>query len=118
MSEGTSLKRFILWDYPRASWQYDVMVGLILAFIFLTPRELFRDQPKPKNVALVDTNGGGSRFLVEPELLSGQDEAAQRVTVQKLIRAQAGPRNRRIERVEAIYDADKDIRGYLVYTKP
>ena len=38
------LKRFILWDYPRASWQYDVMVGIILAFIFLTPREWFRDQ--------------------------------------------------------------------------
>ena len=27
------LKRFILWDYPRASWQYDVMVGVILAFL-------------------------------------------------------------------------------------
>jgi len=21
------LKRFILWDFPRATWQYDVMVG-------------------------------------------------------------------------------------------
>ena len=40
------LKRFILWDYPRASWQYDVMVGVILAFIFLTPRSWFRDQPR------------------------------------------------------------------------
>ena len=25
------LKRFILWDFPRGSWQYDVMVGIILA---------------------------------------------------------------------------------------
>jgi hypothetical protein len=118
MSEGTSLKRFILWDYPRASWQYDVMVGLILAFIFLTPREVFRDQPKPKNVALVETRDGESRFLIEPELLSGQDEAAQRVTVDKLIHSQAGARNRAIVRVEPIFDGDKDIRGYLVYTKP
>jgi len=118
MSEGTSLKRFILWDYPRASWQYDVMVGLILAFIFLTPREIFRDQPKARNVALVDTDGGGSRYLVEPDLLAGQDEAARRATVEKLIHSQAGARNRKIERVEAIYDAEKDVRGYLVYTKP
>jgi hypothetical protein len=42
----TGLKRFILWDYPRAGWQYDLMVGLILAFIFLTPRDWFRDQTR------------------------------------------------------------------------
>ena len=29
------LKRFVLWDYARATWQYDVMVAIILAFIFL-----------------------------------------------------------------------------------
>jgi hypothetical protein len=116
--EGTSLKRFILWDYPRASWQYDVMVGLILAFIFLTPREIFRDQPKPKNVTLVDTDKSGSRFLIEPELLSGQDAATQRATVEKLIHSQAGARNRSVERLEPIFDAEKDLRGYLVYTNP
>jgi hypothetical protein len=118
MSEGTSLKRFILWDYPRASWQYDVMVGLILAFIFLTPREIFRDQPKPRNVTLIDTDRNGSRFLVEPELLSGLDEPTQRLTVDKLIHSQAGARNRTIDRVEPIFDAEKDLRGYIVYTKP
>ena len=42
----SGFKRFILWDYARASWQYDVMVGIILAFIFLTPRDWFRDQPR------------------------------------------------------------------------
>jgi hypothetical protein len=30
-----SLVRFLFWDYPRASWQYDVMVALILAFFFI-----------------------------------------------------------------------------------
>ena len=37
------LKRFILWDFPRASWQYDVIVAVILAFIFLTPRVIRTD---------------------------------------------------------------------------
>jgi hypothetical protein len=32
------LKRFIFWDYPRASWQYDVMVGIIVVFVMLAPR--------------------------------------------------------------------------------
>ena len=55
------LKRFILWDYPRASWQYDVMVGLILAFIFLTPKTIFRDQPKAASVNII-RNG----FWIDP----------------------------------------------------
>ena len=33
----SGFSRFLLWDYPRASWQYDIIVAIILAFIFLTP---------------------------------------------------------------------------------
>jgi hypothetical protein len=44
------MKRLIFWDFPRGSVFYDLVVALILAFIFLTPAEWFRDQPKtPKN---------------------------------------------------------------------
>ncbi len=45
--------RVIFWTYSRGSWQYDILCGLILAFIFLTPREFFvrppfytREEPK------------------------------------------------------------------------
>ena len=31
------------WTYERASWQYDVMVIVILAFIWLTPPDWLRD---------------------------------------------------------------------------
>ena len=30
-------RRFIFWDYPRGGWQYDLVVGIILAFLLLTP---------------------------------------------------------------------------------
>jgi len=33
--------RVIFWRYQRGSWQYDVLCGLILAFIFLTPQTVF-----------------------------------------------------------------------------
>ncbi len=43
---GQTLKGYIWWTYPRGSVQYDVMVTLILAFIFLTPLWVnFRDKP-------------------------------------------------------------------------
>lgn len=35
------LARLLIWYYERGSWQYDVIVILILAFIFLTPRSFF-----------------------------------------------------------------------------
>tara|TARA_B100000949_G_C13895958_1_gene290679 strand:- start:250 stop:513 length:264 start_codon:yes stop_codon:yes gene_type:complete len=31
----------IFWGYRRGSWQYDVLCALILAFIFLTPADVF-----------------------------------------------------------------------------
>jgi len=37
---------FLWWTHPRGSLEYDIMVSLILAFIFLTPRTVFRDQPQ------------------------------------------------------------------------
>lgn len=31
------------WTYERATWQYDVMVLTILAFVWLTPPDWLRD---------------------------------------------------------------------------
>lgn len=35
------LRDIILWKYERASWQWDVLCLLIVAFIFLTPKQWF-----------------------------------------------------------------------------
>jgi hypothetical protein len=42
------MKNVINWNYERASWQWDVLCILILAFIFLTPKEWF-DRKPPAN---------------------------------------------------------------------
>jgi hypothetical protein len=39
------IRRAVFWSYERGSWQYDIIVLLILAFIFLTPRNWFHDRP-------------------------------------------------------------------------
>ncbi len=38
--------RAVFWSYERGSWQYDVIVVVILAFIFLTPAGWFHDRPR------------------------------------------------------------------------
>jgi hypothetical protein len=39
------IRRSIFWAYERGSWQYDLIVIAILAFIFLSPRAWFNDRP-------------------------------------------------------------------------
>ncbi len=57
---GQVLKSYFYWTYPRGSFHYDVMVTLILAFLFVTPR-LWDYGAKPSPVA-----GSVHPFQVEP----------------------------------------------------
>src|SRR5947209_7344647 len=109
------IKKFLFWDYKRAGWQYDVMVGVILLFIFLTPREWFRDQPKPSSVVMLPSDRGASVFWMEPELLAGLPEAQQSSKAAALIKARTGKKPN-IVRLEAISDAEHDIKGYMAFT--
>jgi hypothetical protein len=43
-----TLRNYIFWSYERGSFHYDVMVTLILLFIFVAPHFInFRDKPVP-----------------------------------------------------------------------
>jgi hypothetical protein len=41
-----SIKKIVLWNYERGTWQYDVFCLLIIAFIFLTPKSWFEKREK------------------------------------------------------------------------
>lgn len=117
MGVSTGLKRFIFWDYPRAGWQYDVIVGLILAFIFLTPREWFRDQPKASSIVMLPSDRGANVFWMEPDQLSGVAETDRIGKAAGLLKARTG-KNANLLRLEPIFDSERDIRGYMAYTTP
>ncbi len=54
------IKSYIFWKYERGSFHYDVMVTLILLFIFMTPQVFnFRDHPVADNLS-------PSTILVKP----------------------------------------------------
>lgn len=115
------LKRFIFWDYPRASWQYDVMVGIILIFVMLTPRGWFRDQPRTplvSSIAVLPAEHGSSVYWVEPELLSGQPKDLQNEKLAGLIRNRTHQKQVTVTRVEPIADSDGETKGYMVFAKP
>jgi hypothetical protein len=116
----SAVKRFLLWDYERASWQYDLMVGLILAFVFLTPREWFRDQPrKPEasRIVMPPSAHGQALYWIEPEALAGTEPADWSRRVRELLGSRDGKRPE-VVRVEQVVDSEDEVKGYVAFTKP
>jgi hypothetical protein len=115
------LKRFILWEFKRGSWQYDVMVGIILAFIFLTPRDVFRDGPrlpKPHGIAMLPSeNGVVPPFYVDPGLLKGVPENQRVAKLTELLQSSTSNRSLTITRVEPVLDSDGELQGYMAFAR-
>lgn len=112
-----TLGRFLLWDYPRASWQYDVMCGLILAFIFLTPNDLFRDQPRAASVVMLPAEPTSGLFWIAPQNLAQVAPADQVAEAAKLVNSRYKT-HKVVTRVEPLRDAEEAVTGYIAYTRP
>jgi len=116
-SPASGLKRFFFWDFPRAGWQYDVMVGVILAFIFLTPREWFRDQPRASSIVMIPSERGASVFWLDAEQLASTPEAERTARASILLKARTG-RNYNVVRLNPIVDSEQEVKGYMAFTTP
>ena len=108
-----TLSKFIFWEFQRTSWQYDVVVVLILLFIFMTPREIFLDQPKAASIVMLPSRQG---FLLETNLLNGI-AAADRAGVATGLVRQRFKTNATVNHVEPVYD-DQELTGYMAFTNP
>lgn len=64
MEKPGALRKTLIWSYERGTLQYDIICGLILAFIFLTPRSCFL-KPKatvqPSETPIIDHAGENAR---------------------------------------------------------
>ncbi len=112
-------KRFILWDYPRGGWQFDVMCAIIVAFIFLAPRQWFRDQPRLPNAAQITSlpSHGEGVFWIDAELVSAIPETQRLEQIGKVLTTRTG-KHTEVTRVEPIFDSEKEIKGYMAFAKP
>jgi hypothetical protein len=111
-------KRLLFWDFARASWQYDIAVGLILLFLFATPRDWFHDQPKASSIVLMSSLHGTNRVFIATELLGDTPEQQRAARAAQLIRQRTG-KNWRVLRVEPIRDeTEQEIKGFIAYTAP
>lgn len=106
----------MFWEFARASWQYDLVVGLILLFIFAVPRDLFRDQPRAASVVLMSSLRGANRVFIATELLDGLPERQRVQRAEVLIHQRTG-KSWHVVRVEPIRDeAEQEVKGFIAYT--
>ena len=106
----------IFWEFARASWQYDVVVAIILLCIFAIPREWFKDQPKTSSVVYLSSARGNNRFFIDNDLLQNVPESARVQVAANVIHQRTG-KNWQVDRLEPIReDAEHEVKGYIAYT--
>lgn len=114
------LKRFILWDFQRGSWQYDVMVGVIVGFIFLTPRAWFRDQPRipsARSIAMLPPENGSSAYWVDQLVLAQTPESGRVAKAAEALRTYTGNQRLSVSRVEPIRSSEGELLGYIAFAR-
>ena len=81
-----TIRGYILWSYERGSLHYDIMVTLILLFIFVSPHFInFKDKPVERNphltgVAVIPDQKGGFIYQIQASAVNtapGQDVRRQ-----------------------------------------
>ena len=103
------------------------MVGVILAFVFFTPRSWFRDQPRmpqANQVTLVGGGHGNDVLWIDPELLAGVPENQRPVRLAEILKTRPeilkgrSSKTLAITRVEPILDSEGEVKGYWAFAKP
>lgn len=117
----SGLRRLILWDYQRGVWQYDVICGVILLFVFFAPSQWFRDQPRIPNAAEITSlpaHQGELEFWFAPGLVDNIPEGKRLVEIGKIMTRRTGKRCV-MTHIEPVYDAEeKELVAYIGYARP
>ncbi len=114
------LKRYLFWTYERGSFHYDVMVTLILLFLFIAPHVInFHDRPEEHPVVgreVLVHAGKGSAFTFEvaaDQIPDTHNTDKLRAELKASIAPLAGPVE--VERWQAIKDASGKVTSYKVW---
>jgi hypothetical protein len=122
---GKLLRSYFFWTYERGSFHYDVLVTLILIFLFVSPHVLNYNERPVETVALQSSevlvkeagrSGAGSRFMfqirsderVGPQ--PGQTEEERRAAILRVVEPISGEVT--LERYEPVLDSQRKVVAY------
>ena len=114
-----TIRGYILWSYERGTLHYDIMVTLILLFIFVSPHYInFKDKPVERNahltgVVVVPDGNGAFIYQIQASAVNpGADENVRR-QLERIIEPISGAVS--ISRYETAKDAGGHPQSYKVW---
>ena len=116
-----TIRGYILWQYERGTLHYDIMVTLILIFIFVSPRVInFNDKPisrntHPTEVMVTAQSDGHLFFQVAAGAVTAGDDAAMRDQLLHIIEPISGAVS--IVSYEPVTDHKGQVQSYRVVAK-
>jgi hypothetical protein len=115
------VRSYILWSHERGTIQYDVMVTLILLFVFFSPKLInFNDKPVEHNphrtgVVVTPDEQGGLVYQVDASAVVSKDDTEVRSELLRIIEPISG--GVAITKVQPVRDGSGHIMRYKVWVE-
>jgi hypothetical protein len=116
-----TIRGYILWQHERGTLHYDVMVTLILIFIFATPYWInYNDKPVPRNLHQTDVvvtpdGQGGLLYEISASAIAAGDDRVVQDELLRVIEPISGAVA--IVKVEGVPDHGGKVQTYRVWVK-
>lgn len=114
-----TIRGYILWSYERGSLHYDIMVTLILIFVFLSPRIInFKDKPVERTpvstgVLIIPDSKGGFIYQIPSKAVNASSDADISGQLERIIEPIAGAVS--ITKYQPVRDAAGHVQSYKVW---
>jgi hypothetical protein len=115
-----TIRGYILWSYERGSLHYDIMVTLILLFVFISPLVInFKDKPvehipRLTGVVVIPGEKGELIYQIQASAVNGSGGNVRR-QLERIIEPISGAVN--ITNVETVNDAAGHLQSYKVWVE-
>jgi hypothetical protein len=116
-----TIRGYILWSYERGTLHYDIMVTLILLFVFVSPYYInYKDKPVERNphpigVVVIPEEKGGFIYQIPASAVNATAGADVRQQLVRIIEPIAGAVS--VSRYEAVHDAAGRTQSYRVWVE-
>jgi hypothetical protein len=113
-----TIRGYILWQYERGTLHYDIMVTLILIFVFFSPRLIdFNDKPiarnpHPTDVVVTADSEGHLLYQVAANAIAPGDDHSVREQLLRIIEPISGAVS--IVRYDPVTDRKGQVQSYKV----
>jgi hypothetical protein len=116
-----TIRGYILWSHERGSVHFDIMVTLILLFIFISPHYInYKDKPVERNphpigVMVIPDEQGGFIYRIPASAVNATAGADVRQQLVRIIEPISGAVS--VSRYETVKDASGHTQSYKVWVE-